>query len=252
MGMEKHINKRKFFAAAKPIFGSYSQEQVDGLNHIIDEQARRKFFVWDQFAYMLATTWLETAHKMQPIREMGGEDYLRKKKYYPWVGEGLVQVTWEDNAKKFGAKKPGDLLTWPIALEALFKGMLQGMFTKRKLDDYFHGPENARVQDWKNARQIINPKDYKTYETIGKVAEAFYAAIIRSLEDEGEIPDASKNPVVPVEAPKTTTVPTDAVKPEAEKPAPSEPTPEIPAQPPARPSLLSRIFANFDLHLFRS
>ena len=46
---------------------------------------------------------------------------------------GLVQVTWEANGKKFGAQSPADLLSLPVALRALFDGMLQGMFTGKKL-----------------------------------------------------------------------------------------------------------------------
>ena len=76
------------------------------------------------------------------MREQGGETYLRGKPYYPWVGMGLVQVTWEANGKKFGAQSPADLLSWPVALRALFDGMLQGMFTGKKLPDYFNPSTN--------------------------------------------------------------------------------------------------------------
>ena len=130
--------------------------QVDGVERIIGYRDKN----WpkmsdDELAYLLATVVHETAHKMQPIREMGGERYLRSKKYYPWVGEGLVQVTWKENAIKFGAKKPGDLLTWPIALRAAFEGMIKGMFTGKKLADYIGG---GKV-DYVSARRIINGSD---------------------------------------------------------------------------------------------
>lgn len=136
--------------------GKMTQAQVEGVEKIIDYRNK----VWpkmpdDELAYLLATVTHETAHKMQPVREMGGEKYLRSKKYYPWVGEGLVQVTWEENAKKFGAKKPGDLLTWTIALRAAFEGMIKGMFTGKKLADYIG---KGRV-DYVGARRIINGTD---------------------------------------------------------------------------------------------
>ena len=53
------------------------------------------------------------------------------------------------------AERPGDLLNWPKALDALFRGMTQGLFTGRKLGDYF----NHRVDDPMLARRIINGLD---------------------------------------------------------------------------------------------
>src|SRR6266853_1278939 len=178
----QRVDRQKFFDAVRHTpFNGLTQGVVDGLNKILDEQERRGFYVWDEFACMLGTTWWESGKTMQPVREGGGEAYLRGKKYYPWVGEGLVQVTWEENHKKFGATQPGSLIEWPTALRALFDGMIKGMFTGRKLDDFFHGPEDARVQDWKNSRMIINPKDYKTYDTVANASKAFYEALIHSL-----------------------------------------------------------------------
>lgn len=152
------MNKEYFFNRIRQsVFGGkMTASQVDGVERIIGYRDKN----WpkmsdDELAYLLATVVHETAHKMQPIREMGGERYLRSKKYYPWVGEGLVQVTWKENAVKFGAKKPGDLLTWPIALRAAFEGMIKGMFTGKKLADYIGG---GKV-DYVSARRIINGSD---------------------------------------------------------------------------------------------
>lgn len=149
------FNRAAFFAAVRASFGRLSKSQVDGYERILDEWQRRKLTDPRWLAYMLATAYHETGTKMQPIREGGGEAYLRSKRYYPWVGEGLVQVTWEANARKFGAQKPGDLLTWPIALEAMFRGMIDGVFTGKKLSDYF----TAGTSDPLNARRIINGVD---------------------------------------------------------------------------------------------
>lgn len=155
------LNREVFFDKVRgSVFrGTLNQQQVEGMNRILDEWELRvsvNRFSPDQrwLAYLLATVYWETAHKMVPVREMGGEAYLKTKKYYPWVGEGLVQVTWEANARKFGAKKPGDCMSWPIALEAAFKGMKDGMFTGKKLAHYFNGTE-----DPVGARRIINGTD---------------------------------------------------------------------------------------------
>lgn len=153
------MDRSRFYAAlrsrASKAFGtSLSQSQVDGLEKILDEGVKRGVEL-RQLAYILATAYHETAHTMQPIRERGGEKYLRSKKYYPWVGEGLVQVTWEENHRKFGATKPGQLLEWPIALKALYDGMLKGMFTGRKLSDYISG----EYVDYTGARRVVNGTD---------------------------------------------------------------------------------------------
>ena len=88
------MNRTTFFAYARraPFGGRLTQSQVDGLSKILDVWMARGLSDVRWLAYILATTFHETAGKMQPVREMGGEAYLKKKPYYPWVGEGLVQV----------------------------------------------------------------------------------------------------------------------------------------------------------------
>ena len=149
------IDRETFFGGVRLHFGSLNETQVQGFEEILGEWENRELEDERWLAYMLATCWHETATKMQPIREMGSEAYLKRKPYYPWVGEGLVQVTWKRNAVKFGATKPGDLLNWPKALEALFDGMTKGMFTGRELGDYF----SMRTDDPVHARRIINGMD---------------------------------------------------------------------------------------------
>lgn len=154
-----------------------SQPQVDGVSKILNYRDK----VWpkmsdDELAYVLATVTHETGHAMQPVREGGGERYLKTKKYYPWVGEGLVQVTWEENARKFGAKKPGDLMTWPIALRAAFEGMIKGLYTGRKLADYI----NKDRIDFVNARRIINGNDKA--KLVAHYARAFRDAFNQSRQ----------------------------------------------------------------------
>ena len=167
------MNRNVFFEYVRkaPFGGRLTQSQVDGLTKILDEWEKRKLTDDRWLAYMLATTFWETAQTMQPIRERGGEKYLRSKRYYPWVGEGLVQVTWEENHRKFGATKPGQLMTWPIALKALFDGSIKGMYTGKKLSDYF----NDKVDDPVGARRIINGTDKA--KLISKFHENFLDSI---------------------------------------------------------------------------
>ncbi len=169
------MDRSKFYAALRArssgVFGtSLSQGQVDGTEKILDE-AQSRGTPLRHLAYILSTAYHETAHTMQPIREKGGEAYLRSKPYYPWVGEGLVQVTWETNHRKFGATAPGQLMTWPIALTAIFDGMTKGMFTGKKLDDYIKGDRC----DYVGARRIVNGTDRD--EDLSKYAHIFEAAL---------------------------------------------------------------------------
>jgi putative chitinase len=46
-------------------------------------------------------------------------------------------------------------MTWPIALRALYDGMIKGMFTGKRLADYF----NASTDDPIGARRIVNGTD---------------------------------------------------------------------------------------------
>ena len=151
------IDRKRFFDTVRvDLFdGFLKTPQVDGMGRILDEWERRKLTDVRWLAYMLATTFHETGEAMVPVRESGSASYLRGKKYWPWVGEGLVQVTWEANARKFGATKPGDCMSWPVALRALFDGMIAGMFTGVGLSLYFC----AVVDDPLNARRIINGLD---------------------------------------------------------------------------------------------
>ena len=151
------FDRRTFFAYARraPFGGRLSSGQVDGLTRILDEWERRRLTDVRYLANMLGQSFHESGGAMQPVRERGGEAYLRSKRYYPWVGEGLIQVTWEENHRKFGATRPGHLLTWEKALPALFDGMLKGMFTGKKLSDFF----NDTTDDPVGARRIVNGTD---------------------------------------------------------------------------------------------
>ena len=74
--------------------GKLSKSQADGLNRILDyRDAKWPNMPDDELAYLLATAKWETAHKMQPVVEMGSAAYLRGKKYWPWIGRGLVQAS---------------------------------------------------------------------------------------------------------------------------------------------------------------
>ncbi len=192
--MGNPIDRKVFFAEIHhhPFGGPLTPAQVDGITRILDEWERRKLTLLAWLAYMLATVFHETWREMQPIREKGSDSYLRAKPYWPWIGEGLVQVTWADNARKFGAQKPGDCLTWPVALRALFDGMINGVFTGRGLSHYF----TARLSDPINARRIINSLDQAQL-----IASYFYAFLhALSLAAHPALPITVADKPVPLKA----------------------------------------------------
>ena len=107
----------------------------------------------------MATAWHETAQRMQPIEEFGRG---RGKAYAPtYYGRGFVQITWERNYARLSDVIGVDLVTYPEkalemdnAIQILFVGMIDGLFTGKALSDYFD--KNA---DWRGARAIVNGKD---------------------------------------------------------------------------------------------
>lgn len=141
-----------------------------GDTRLLIEAGRERGLLCNQMAYVLATAYHETAHTMKPVREMGGEKYLRSKKYYPHVGMGYVQLTWKENyerARMSFVEKPVSgcvLISWAIlsfllkpeyAVPILIIGMQEGWFTGKKLSGYIA----LQKSDFRNARRIVNLMD---------------------------------------------------------------------------------------------
>lgn len=181
------IDRKLFFAGIRqsPFPGKLTSGQVSGTSAILDEWERRKLKDLRWLAYMLATAKHETSHIMQPITEGGSQKYLRSKKYWPWIGRGYVQLTWERNYLRYRApvlkqfdvdlmENPDAALLQPVAAFIMFDGMQVGAFTGKKLSDYF----NDTKTDWVNARRIINGVDKAAQ--IADIAKFFYADLSAS------------------------------------------------------------------------
>lgn len=175
------MNKQKFIDQISiTLFnGRLSQSQVDGINFKLNafEKAGIRDNRWK--AYMLATSYHETAKTMQPIEEYGkgkGRPYGQKIMYngkpykFPdkiYYGRGDVQLTWYENYKLMGKLLNIPLLGQPelalnpeISARIMIEGMTKGRsnrgdFTGVSLETYFNSVKNDPI----NARRIINGVD---------------------------------------------------------------------------------------------
>lgn len=187
------IHDRKFlFDTVRPLFGHFSQPQIEGLDAILDA-LEKESFNREEEAYILATAFHESAHTMQPVRETlatsDDQAILRLESSWkagklPWVktpywrkdaegkswfGRGLVQITFRYNYVKLGAAIGEDLVTDPnralddeVAIKILIVGMRDGLFTGSKLSSYIDGLDESDAEDYReflNARRIVNGID---------------------------------------------------------------------------------------------
>ena len=176
-----------FFDKVRPALfhGEMTQTQVDGCNTIIGVWPPRTDKRWA--AYGLATAWWETDFTMKPVPEIGkgrGHPYglVAGPDGQVYYGRGYVQLTWRANYVRAANEIPGSnvyldpdrALDPTIAAEIMTRGMIEGWFTRTKLNDFFplERPEDA---DWLRARRIINGMDHA--EAIGHAAEIFWGAL---------------------------------------------------------------------------
>lgn len=139
-------------------------------------------------AYGLATAYLETAHTMLPIKEMGGQAYFMrmydKTGNRPQVaarlgntevgdgalfaGRGYPQLTGRANYARADRELDlnGELLRNPelamrpdIAAKIMVLGMQEGWFTGVKLATYLEGMKRGTREAFTRCRKIINGTD---------------------------------------------------------------------------------------------
>jgi putative chitinase len=182
-----HTIDRAFFfdQVRRTLFGGrLSQRQVDGLTAILDRwQAHHRSADDRWLAYILATAHHETGRTMQPVREVGfgkGKPYGARDPVTGqiYAGRGYVQITWKENYRRLGRVLGLDLVNDPdqalelgVAVRILFVGMVDGLFTGRRLAHYF----SPTRDDWKGARAIVNGSDRAAL--IAGYGRAYYAAI---------------------------------------------------------------------------
>ncbi len=179
----KTINRKNFYG--KYPFRPLKQTQVDNLNFVLEKLDASKYISrLSEYSYVLATLKLETADTFAPVKEaywvkpesrrisvLKNLYAGRKSIIHPsgklYYGRGYVQLTHIDNYIKMNEyvqkKFPDyDLVENPdLACEpeaawiVLETGMSKGIFTGKKLSDYF----NDTGYDFYHARKIINGLD---------------------------------------------------------------------------------------------
>ena len=187
------IDREAYFDAVREtLFGeALTQQQVDGQNVLLAlweiEGTGSPMDDMRWLGYALATVYWETGTKMWAVREVGrgeGRDYgvpdpETGEVYY---GRGLVQLTWKANYDKasaaLGLIDDRDLVRHPdmaldslVSARILFRGMAEGWFTGKRLNDYF----NETKHDPIGARMIVNGTDHAA--DIAALFDAFCAAL---------------------------------------------------------------------------
>ncbi|MGI9463526.1 MAG: hypothetical protein ACR2OM_06280, partial [Aestuariivirgaceae bacterium] len=153
------LDRKVFFDAIRPLFnGTMSQSQVNGMTTLLNVwQARYAHFDIALLAYCMATSLLETARTMQPVREtlakndatairrlnaayrkgampFVNEPYWRRDRNgRAWFGRGHVQLTHERNYQRAAGKLGLPLNTDPalaldpeVSARILFSGCIDG------------------------------------------------------------------------------------------------------------------------------
>lgn len=180
------IDKVNFYQKIRSVglFGVLTQKQVDTIEAVLAKCEAQNVTDIRQIAYIFATGYWEAHNpnkpeqRFTPIREFGGETYLKSKKYYPYVGMGLSQLTWESNYKKEAERLNLDLLNHPelilevpTAANSHVYCMKHGIYTGKKLSDYI----NAQKCDFEGARKIVNGTNKK--KEIAAIAQKFLTCL---------------------------------------------------------------------------
>lgn len=161
--IKPRIDRDKFYDSIRTdLFGIIKPLQLSGMETILDEWENSGHTDTRWLSYILATIYHETAKTMQPIKELGGEKYLKSKKYYPYYGRDFVQTTWKYNYEKVKKFTGVDVVSHPdlianpeMAAKVAIEFMFRGHYTGKSLPMYF----NDKKEDPINGRKIINGLD---------------------------------------------------------------------------------------------
>ncbi|MCC0807497.1 hypothetical protein FPV16_14875 [Methylobacterium sp. W2] len=205
-GAFARLDRDRFFASIRSIFGSFTQDQVDGLNRLIDAFLLHAVLLDRRhLAYILATSFHETGKRMMPVREgFASSDAAARKavaslyakgkisrnyalpnsRGLSFYGRGDVQLTFEANYAAMGKLLGIDLAGNPdlaldpatsawILIEGVTRGVsIKGDFTGKALEDCIAGDRC----DYVGARRTVNGMDKAS--TIAGYAVRFEAGLV--------------------------------------------------------------------------
>jgi putative chitinase len=222
------INRTIFFNLVRtnPFGGRLTQQNVDGTEAILTawEGSRYADQPLDGLGYILATAFGETGTMKWDVREIppkgrtradyfedrygvnGSRPHIAKALGNTLPGDGglyygrsFCQITGKGNYQKLQdltgvpfVKNPDLALTKENGAAILLHGMYQGLFTGRKLADYFDGkPMTADEAKRRRiaARAIINGKDKA--ETFARVAAGFTMALVAATASRAALFDVA-------------------------------------------------------------
>ena len=189
------VDRKAFFATLRKAWGPFKRPQVAGLDALLDFlEADRDVSDRRWAACMLGNVKWEGADTWKPIVERGGASYFRQ--YDPgtakgarlgntepgdgarFKGRGYSMITGRDNYRRLGVRvgvpleaEPERALEPPVAYAILSVGMREGLFTGKKLSNYF----NDTRCDYVNSRRIINGLDRA--ELIASYAQVLASAL---------------------------------------------------------------------------
>lgn len=232
------INRTVFYTIVRqnPFGGTLTQQNVDGTNAILEAWEKSPYSSQpiDGLGYILATCFGETGTMKWDVREIPAKGHTRESYFEAkygnttaigkrlgnsmpgdggkFYGRGPCQITGRANYTKFAALLGVDLVKSPdlalrkdIAAQIILHGMYRGLFTGRKLADYFDGKpadfnemKRRRVQ----ARRIINGQDKA--ETFARVAAAFSMALYAATRSASVLAAAAASAPVEGEEPAAT------------------------------------------------
>ena len=186
------INYDIFFKEYRINFGSIKDVQTVTNLKLIIEASEIYSASTNQLAYILATAYHESGHDFFPRYEYGTLEYFVRRYWlnskvakmlgndsaqeaFKYRGRGLVQITGETNYERFGiADNPDKALEIGTAIEIIYKGMLNGIFTGAKLSKYV----GVNSYNFKDARRVVNGTDKGLL--IAGYAEKFLSILHRS------------------------------------------------------------------------
>ena len=198
------FNRKKFFDAYRARFGALTQDLVDALEFLLGQIEQDTRFGTNDFdrrriAYCLATFKWETAHTMKPIDEIGSDARFNRL-YGPQTkvgkrlgntkegdgalfhGRGYVQLTGRANYKRMEGITGQPLTSNPalvkdpaIAYQIAIQGMIDGLFTGKKLSQFI----DKNKTDFEGARKIINGTDQA--QVIAGIARRFSEILLAAI-----------------------------------------------------------------------